>query len=338
MNKITVFLISLLTANLSLAQPDITDLLKLNESLVQVSVKLENGNVGSGTGVVVSKEYVATNCHVLANAKGATITKHGDSFKPIAMKADWKHDLCLLKFDDLTFKPLPMRDSPSLVYEEEVFTLGYPIGNNVPQPSFGNIKAIYPFDASLIIRSSAAFALGSSGGALFDQKFNLIGITSFKSPGHQGFFYSLPVEWIKRLFESADLASLNTNEIPFWALPLENKPYFMQVVIPYQNHDWNSLQKIATQWITTEPNSSDGWYFLGIAENELKLNSESKLHLNRSTSLNPRNLDALLLLSKIALSEHDLISLVPIKASIELIDENEASQLSEKIALIKLVD
>ena len=112
----------------------------------------------------------------------------------------------------------------------------------------------------------------------------------------------------------------------------------MQVVIPYQNHDWDRLQKIATQWITKEPNSTDGWYFLAIAENALQLNQESKLHLNKSITLNPRNLDALLLLSSIALNEHDLISLARIKASIEVIDENEASQLSEKIALIKSAD
>jgi len=192
---------------------------------VHVSVDLGNGNTGTGTGVVVSEQYVATNCHILANAYGANIAKYGDGYPPIAMKADWKHDLCLLKFEKLPFKPVPMRDSATLLNEEEVFTVGYPSGNSVPQPSYGTIKATYPLDNSLIIRSNAAFALGSSGGAMFDQQFNLIGITSFKNPGPNSFFYSMPVEWIKQLFDAPDLISLKTNEQPFWALPNAQHPF-----------------------------------------------------------------------------------------------------------------
>ena len=128
-------------ASYAFAQPSIGELLQLHDSIVQISVELENGNVGTGTGVVIDKEYVVTNCHVLANGKGANVAKYGDGFKPIALKADWKHDLCALKFDGLPFKSVPMRDTASLEIEEEVFSIGYPNGNNVPQPSYGSIKA-----------------------------------------------------------------------------------------------------------------------------------------------------------------------------------------------------
>ena len=110
----------LLQASLAYAQPSIGELLQLHDSIVQISVELENGNVGTGTGVVISNEYVVTNCHVLANGKGANVAKYGDGYKPIGLKADWKHDLCALKFDGLPFKPVPMRDTASLQIEEEV--------------------------------------------------------------------------------------------------------------------------------------------------------------------------------------------------------------------------
>ena len=248
MNKIFFIAIFVGLVNPAFAQPDIVKLLQLHESIVQISVELENGSAGTGTGVVVSPEYVVTNCHVIANGKGANVAKYGDGYKPISIKADWKHDLCALKFDGLPFKPVPMRDSESLESEEEIFSIGYPNGNNVPQPSYGTVKAKYPFECSVIIRSDAAFGLGSSGGALFDQQFNLIGVTTFKSPGPNGYFYSLPVEWIKQLLQSQELDSLNTEENPFWALPLEKQPYFMKVVIPYQNKDWQSLNAISTEW------------------------------------------------------------------------------------------
>ena len=332
----TIFLTALLLTPIStLSQPSIADLLKLNESIVHVSVDLGNGNTGTGTGVVVSEEFVATNCHILANAYGANIAKYGDGYKPIAMKADWKHDLCLLKFDKLPFKPVPMRDSSTLLSEEEIFTIGYPSGNSVPQPSYGTIKATYPLDGSLIIRSNAAFALGSSGGAMFDQHFNLIGITSFKNPGPNAFFYSMPVDWIKRLFESPDLISLKTDEQPFWALPNSQHPYFMQVAVPFQNKEWHELKRIADQWTADQPQLADAWYFLGVAELESQQTVQAKQHLNQCMKLNHRHLDAMLALSKIAVAEKNASELEKMIDLIKPLDATEAEQLSMKVSALK---
>ena len=335
MKKILAFSFLAAISLPALAQPNIGQLLQLHDSIVQISVELENGNSGTGTGVVISKEYVVTNCHVLANGKGTNVAKYGDGYKPIAIKADWKHDLCALKFEGLPFKPVPMRDSASLINEEEVFSVGYPNGNNVPQPSYGSIKAKYPYDGSFIIRSDAAFALGSSGGALFDQQFNLIGITSFKSPGPQGFFYSLPVEWIKRLIESKDLLTLNTDESPFWALPHEKQPFFMQVVLPYQNKEWATLQKIASDWTNKEPNTADAWYFLSIANMGLNKPAEAKSNLAKAINKNPRHLDAYVNLFDIAVKENDLKGLGRIRAEIEKIDRFTLEDLDLKLTALK---
>lgn len=332
-----LFLLTLMSTNASIAyaQPNIGEILAISDSMVQVAVELPNGITGNGSGVVVSKEYVVTNCHVLANGKGANIIKYRDAYQPIGLKADWKHDLCLLKFDNLPFKVASMRDSSTLEYEEEIFTLGYPIGNNVPQPSYGSVKGSYPLDDSVVIRTSAAFAMGSSGGALFDEKFNLIGITSFKSPGSRGFFYSLPVEWVKKLFDSPDILSLNTNDVPFWALPLEKRPYFMQVVIPYQNKEWDSLKKVAQAWILQEPKSPDAWYFLGLAEEGMKHIDLAKEDFTKAQSLNLRHLDSMLALSDIAFSQKDLAALETLKVKIDSLDQEQGELITQKIAELK---
>ena len=333
-----IFLIGVLVglANSVQAQPDIVKLLQLHDSIVQISVELENGTTGTGTGVVVSPEYVITNCHVIANGKGANVAKYGDGYKPLSIKADWKHDLCALKFDGLPFKPVPMRDSESLENEEEIFSIGYPNGNNVPQPSYGTVKAKYPFEGSTIVRSDAAFGLGSSGGALFDQQFNLIGITTFKSPGPNGYFYSLPVEWIKRLLQSPELDSLATNEIPFWALPLEKQPYFMKVVIPYQNREWQSLNNISTEWSFKEPKTEDAWYFLALSEIGLNKLEQAKFDLERVVSQNPRHLDALKNLFKLANQEKDFTALEKIRAQIKKIDNALLDELETNTGDVSL--
>ena len=317
------------------AQPSFVDTLNLGHSVVIVSTDLPNGQTGRGSGVVVSPEYVATNCHVIANARGANIAKFRDGYRPIAVKANWKRDLCLLKFEPLPFKPVPMRDASTLQYEEEVFSLGLPAGAPVPQPSYGRIKGKYVYDGGLIVRADAGFTLGSSGGALFDEQFNLVGITTFKSPGSQGYFYSLPVEWIKELMQAPEVQSLKTDEVPFWALPLEQRPYFMQVVIPSQNQDWPDVKRIAQAWTKQEPQSADAWYFMGLAEEGLGQLVPAKQAFNKAYTINPRDLDALLALSRLAFAQKDVGTLESLLVAVDAISHTEAEQLDQKILQLK---
>ncbi len=333
--KNTISLFLLLIATQAEAIPTFEKLLELNNSIVVVNVDFPDGSSGTGTGVVVSKEYVATDCHVIANTLGANISKYDDTYKPIAFKADWKHDLCLLKFEELPFTPVPLRDSQTLQYEEDVFSVSYPNGSNVPQPSYGTVKAIHKLDSSVIIRSDAAFALGSSGGGLFDEKYNLIGITTFKSPGPQGFFYSLPVEWIKKLMKEPNTKSLKTLDIPFWAMPFEQKPYFMQVVIPFQNKEWDTLKSISDLWIKEEPNSPDAWYFMGLASQGKKDLKTAKEAFSKAEKINPRHADAMMGLAEIAESEKDLAALQNIQKKVNQLNTSLAEVILNKLDKLK---
>ena len=333
--KHTISLFLLLIATQAEAIPTFEKLLELNNSIVVVNVDFPDGSSGTGTGVVVSKEYVATDCHVIANTMGANISKYDNTYKPIAFKADWKHDLCLLKFEELPFTPVSLRDSQTLQYEEDVFSVSYPNGSNVPQPSYGSVKALHRLDSSVIIRSDAAFALGSSGGGLFDEKYNLIGITTFKSPGPQGFFYSLPVEWIKKLMKEPDTKSLKTLDIPFWAMPFEQKPYFMKVVIPYQNKEWDALKSISDLWIKEEPNSSDAWYFLGLAGQGKKDLKAAKEAFSKAERINPRHVDAMMGLADIAESEKDLVAQQNIQKKVNQLNTSLAEVILNKLDKLK---
>ncbi len=333
--KKTISLFLLLIGSQASAIPSFETLLEINNSIVAINVDYPDGSSGTGSGVVISKEFVATDCHIIANTLGANISKFDNTYKPIAFKADWKHDLCLLKFEELPFKPFILRDSKSLQYEEDIFNVSFPNGSSVPQPSYGSVKALHRLDDGVIIRSDAAFALGSSGGGLFDEKNNLVGITTFKSPGPQGFFYSLPVEWIKLLMKEPDTASLKTMEIPFWALPFEQKPNFMKVVIPYQNKEWDQLKSITDLWIKEEPNSPDAWYFLGLAsqgKKDFKLAKEAFLMAEK---INPRHLDAMMGLASIAESEKDLVALQNIQKKVNHLNSSLAETILNKLDKIK---
>ena len=335
MNRPIFLSVALCFCGSALAQPSMVETFELGHSVVMVTTDLPNGSNGRGSGVVISPEYVATNCHVLANSKGANIAKFRDGYKPIALKANWRRDVCLLKFDPLPFKPIPMRDSSTLQYEEPVFSLGFPAMAPVPQPSYGKIKGIYPYDNGLIVRTDASFIMGSSGGALFDEQFNLIGLTTFKSPGHKAFYFSLPVEWIKELMDAPKETSLNSTETPFWNLPIEQRPFFMQVVIPYQNEEWAQLKDLSQRWTAAEPNVADAWYFLGVAEEGLHHLPEAKHALEQAKKLNARDLDAMVALSRIALAEKDVTVLESLQATIRDLNPEEGEKLAQQIAQLK---
>ena len=330
MKKLIFILVVTLSPFLAQSYPAQSELFGLNKSMIQLWVSYEKGVTGTGSGVVIKKNHVATDCHVFQNATGVNVIKYHDTYSPIGVYADWEHDLCVLKFDNLPLDPVNVRESSSVEYEEEVFTLTFPNDNPVPLPSYGKVKALYSFDKSSIIRTSATFTVGSSGGALFDNDFNLIGITTFKSPGKRlGYFYCLPTEWIDKVLQTEMLTDIRSDTPPFWALPDEKKPFFMQVVLPLLDSNWSEVKRIAKMWTQAEDDSTNAWFYLGLAEKQFNKDF-AKLFLNKSIQLNSKNLDALEVLHQIAVEENDSELIQKYKSMIEKVDqyyfENLANQ------------
>jgi hypothetical protein len=109
----------------------------------------------------------------------------------------------------------------------------------------------------------------------------------------------------------------------------------MQVVVPYQNKEWQQLKKIANLWTIEQPQLADAWYFLGTAEFESHQIAEAKQHLNKCMALNNRHLDAMLTLSKIALLEKNSADLEQIIHLIKPLDEAEAEKLTMEVLALK---
>lgn len=248
-----------------LAEPSDAFIYQLKESLVKISTATKSGGHGFGTGVAISKDLIVTNCHVITNASGVSASKWGEEFPPVALLADWKHDVCILRFEWANFKPVALGDPNSLAYEQPVISISMPSDSPAPYVALSTIKALYPMDNSAVIRSEAAFAIGASGSPLFDYDGKLVGISTFKSPGRNAYFYNMSVQWVKDLLQSPEVKLNSPHDLPFWDAPEDTRPYFMQVVLPFQNQRWHDLQKIANNWTTHEPDNVEAWYYLGMA-------------------------------------------------------------------------
>ena len=295
----------------------------VSPSVVKVHVIDAKGNHGVGSGIVVADSQVATNCHVIANAQGVQIGKLGEAFSPTSMKADWRHDLCILQFKFLDVKPIVLGDTKKLTYEQSVFSKSF--GGNAVKPiiSFGQIKALYTLDNENIIQSSAGFAMGASGGGLFDDEGRLIGLTTFKSPGRYAYYYSIPVEWIKHLLRHGkDIQLTAQTELPFWDAPFEKRPYFMQAYDAAREAKWDRLKEIAALWLKNEPQSTEALFTDAIARFELKDYELAKKVLSDVVKKNPRHAQAQLYLLKLAKIDHDTNQVQAIETLLSQLDES----------------
>ncbi|MCE9633075.1 MAG: trypsin-like peptidase domain-containing protein, partial [Methylophilales bacterium] len=275
MAKLLLATLLFFVLNQALAEPPEILVDALKPSVVKVQIYTKSGGRGLGSGVVVSNNLVATNCHVLAGSNGVAVVKMGESYAPVGVRSDWKHDLCLLRFTDLPFPAVVLGDSETLKYEQEIFSLGYSGGAPKPLTTWGKIKALYPMDDSQIVRTSASFRMGASGSPVFDEAGRLVAVNTFKSPGRQSYYYNVPVKWVKQLFDAPETAIIEQGDLPFWDAPEEARPFFMRVVIPLQNEEWAELERIAKLWIEREPNNAEGWYYLGLAQDKQSRSMEA---------------------------------------------------------------
>jgi len=334
MFKKIYFLVLVLLSQYSHSYPAQAELFDLSESMAQVFVTFKGGITGSGSGIVIKENHVATNCHIFADSDGVNVVKFFKTYTPISVYADWENDLCILKFDNLPLPSVSLRASKDLNYEEKVFSLTFPNDNPMPLPSYGNIKALYPFHKSNIIRSSAGFTVGSSGGALFDLDYNLVGITTFKSPGRRdNYYYCLPADWIKELLKTKEQINLKSNAAPFWSLAEDQKPFFMRVVLPMQNEDWPLMLKIAKRWTQADEENADAWYYLGFAQRKMTNFDFAKLFLKQAIKLNDVHLDSLIELAEISIEQKDKLEFNKIVNLISKIDEGLAKSYTQNSTL-----
>ncbi len=192
---------------------------EVSGSIVVVFVLDANGKkTAQGSGVVVGKNEVATNCHVISGAatiavRQLTGARGRESYKMQASVAaqNKDRDLCLLSVKDISIPPAPTPLSLTAAHNvsigEEVYAIGTPQGLelSISRGIVSQLRGDYGKRSAPIIQTDAAISPGSSGGGLFNEDGALIGITTFKFSGaaSEGLSFALPVEWVKALVFTA---------------------------------------------------------------------------------------------------------------------------------------
>lgn len=189
----------------------------------------------SGTGFALNNGYVVTNYHVIENAKSISIKGiKGDftsKYNATIIATDKYNDLALLQISDNSFKgfgsiPYNVKTSVSDV-GEDVFVLGYPLTSTMGDEiklTTGVISSKTGFQGDVsLYQISAPIQPGNSGGPLFDNKGNLIGIVNAKHKDAENVGYAIKTSYLKNLIESSISNSILPNNNQIAGYPLTGK-------------------------------------------------------------------------------------------------------------------
>ena len=161
----------------------------------------EEVKYGSGSGVVVEKEYVLTNYHVVDGAHSLKISVGDDQenlYDATVAAYDEDKDVAVLYVPGLPLDPVELGDSDDLVVGDWVVNIGNPIGftgtatagivsglnREIPSDGTGTDK--YGRASKIVnsmIQTDAAINSGNSGGGMFNTAGQLVGIPTLKYSG-----------------------------------------------------------------------------------------------------------------------------------------------------------
>ncbi len=165
--------------------PKVNDLMSADEFLKKQGVPVV-GDVPrfTGTGFFVTGDGCLLTCyHVVEDASRITVRTTAGTFVATLVKADKANDVALLKVTG-KFSALPVGSSRGMKLGESVFTIGFPnigLQGFAPKLTKGEISSLTGMqDDPRYFQISAAVQPGNSGGALVDDRGNVVGVVSAK--------------------------------------------------------------------------------------------------------------------------------------------------------------
>lgn len=236
---------------------------KVAASVIRVVANVPGVGTSFGSGVVLPGGRVVTNCHVIPDSRRAAVLDGAARTEADSTAGDLGADLCVLHTGVLSAPAVQMGNARSLQVGDEVVAIGFG-GGAARSISSGRVTALFPYRGGQVIRSTAAFRQGASGGGLFDRGGHLVGITTFYRRGGTEFsFFAIPVEWIEQLPLMA--AEAQPQASPFWMRPHAEQPHFLQVATLEADGKWVEMAEAARLWTEEEPAQAQSWEALGRA-------------------------------------------------------------------------
>jgi len=170
----------------------------------------------AGSGVIISGDgYIVTNNHVIDNAAEIEVTTNGNmTYKATLVGADPSTDLAVLKVDGEDLPSIILGDSDFLQVGEWVLAVGNPFNltstvtagivsakaRNINILGYDPTQDAFPLES--FIQTDAAVNPGNSGGALVNNRGELVGINTAiasRTGSYSGYSFAIPVSIVQKV-------------------------------------------------------------------------------------------------------------------------------------------
>ena len=179
---------------------------KNQQSIVTVHA-MDRTGMGQGTGIVLTEDgYIITNAHVIQDAELAVVVLNNNlEYDTSLVGYSEEEDLAVLKIDAEGLIPAEFGDSTLLRVGDEVSALGSPLGYRMTMTqgivSAINRKLEVEGSTMYLLQTSAAINSGNSGGALLNDRGQVVGVTTVKIVSNDGsteaLGFAIPTERVK---------------------------------------------------------------------------------------------------------------------------------------------
>jgi len=185
----------------------------------------------NGSGFIFSEDgLIGTNYHVVDGIDSLLVkTSNGSFYDAELLLIDEKNDMAILRIkhhDGLKFPIIKFANSDALKVGQEVFAIGSPLGYEytISQGIIAGIRdnekvsftdpvtwAMVEKNFEKVIQITAAISPGNSGGALFNNRGEVIGITTYTYSGYGNLNFALAINSFVYFMNSVDLAHIDND-------------------------------------------------------------------------------------------------------------------------------
>jgi S1-C subfamily serine protease len=150
--------------------------------------------VYEGSAVAITPTLALTNCHIVKGRKTLVLSQHGQMDVGTVIASDAKTDRCVIEVQTMKLNPIAgVRRYADIEVGEKVYTIGNPSGLESTLGE-GLVSGLRNQNGVRYVQTSAPISPGSSGGGLFDQRGNLLGITSFNIEDAENLNFAIAAE------------------------------------------------------------------------------------------------------------------------------------------------
>lgn len=242
---------------------------KVKNSIVIVkTLNYQNKITSQGSGVILPSGKIATNCHVVDGGAAYLVGRGTNLVGATLYAEDKRKDICILDVEHNIGKPVQLGKACNLKVGVPVYAVGAPKGLEL-SISDGIVSQLRGGKPPLI-QTTASISPGSSGGGLFNQEGQLVGLTTLYIEGGQSLNFAMPAEWINDVKPAHKAATGNERKF-------------------YKQGHLNESNVYLDKEININPKDEHDYRERGFAYSQLGKYNEAIADYDKALHMNPNN-------------------------------------------------